>query len=142
MWNRGQALVTRRQVVEVEGLGHGAQPIPLAVRMGPLLTTGGISGVDRASGEIPADADAEVANLFANVAAVLEAAGADASAVAKMTFFVRDRSLRDAINQQWVAMFPEAADRPARHTLVHDLPGRMQVQAEVLAFISDAEASA
>jgi len=134
--------VGHRHVVHVEGLGHGAQPIPLGVRLGPLLTTGGISGVDRATGEIPDDSGDEVANLFKNVAAVLEAAGTDPSTVAKMTFFVRDRSLRDAINQHWVAMFPEADDRPARHTLVHDLPGRMQVQAEVLAFIPDVEAPA
>ena len=142
MWNRGSSLVGHRHVVEVEGLGHGSQPIPLAVRVGPLLTTGGISGVDRTSGEIPDDTGAEVANLFANVKAVLDAAGTDPSTVAKITFFVRDRGLRDAINQEWVAMFPDADDRPARHTLVHDLPGRMQVQAEVLAFLADVEASA
>lgn len=133
--------MARRHVVEVEGLGHGAQPIPLAVRLGPLLATGGISGVDRSTGDIPDAADDEVANVFANVAAVLDAAGADSSAVAKMTFFVRDRSMRDVINQHWVAMFPAPDDRPARHTLVHDLPGRMQVQVEVLAFIPE-EASA
>lgn len=131
--------MARRHVVEVEGLGHGAQPIPLAVRLGPLLVTGGISGTDRHNGEVPTDGAAQVAHLFDNVAAVLAATGAGAEHVAKVTFFVRDRGLRDEINSHWVALFPDAGDRPARHTLVQDLPGRMQVQADLLAYIPDVE---
>jgi 2-iminobutanoate/2-iminopropanoate deaminase len=120
--------------VEVAGLGHGEMPIPVAALRNGLLVSGGVSGTDPESGTIPENLDAEVAQVFANIKSVLEAAGMKQDHVVKLTFFVRDRSARGAINVEWVAMFPDPADRPARHTLVQDLPGAMRVQSEIIAF--------
>jgi len=119
-------------VITVAGLSHGTQPIPVAVAGGGLLVTGGIGGVDRESGDRPAAIEQEVANVFANVRAVLEAAECTAADVLRLTFFVSDRSTRDLINREWLAMFPDEADRPARHTLVTELAGQ-RVQAELIA---------
>jgi 2-iminobutanoate/2-iminopropanoate deaminase len=113
-------------------LSHGTQPIPVAVAGGGLLVTGGIGGVDRQSGARPAELAQEVANVFANVRAVLDAAECTAADVLRLTFFVSERSARDAINREWLAMFPDENDRPARHTLVTELVGQ-RVQAELIA---------
>jgi 2-iminobutanoate/2-iminopropanoate deaminase len=49
---------------------------------------------------------------------------------------VKDDSVRDAVNAQWLACFPDPADRPARHITVHDLQHGMLLQLEVLAVVT------
>jgi 2-iminobutanoate/2-iminopropanoate deaminase len=49
---------------------------------------------------------------------------------------VKDNSLRDLINIEWLARFPHPHDRPARHILVSDLQHGMWLQLEVMAFIT------
>jgi len=130
--------VSAGRSLEVAGLGHGSMPIPVAARVGPLLVTGGVSGVDRSTGAVPEGVDRQVAQLFLNLAAVLQAGGGRPRDVVKITFFVRDRAYRSAINPEWTAMFPEEGDRPARQTLVYEhLPQGVDVQAELLAFVAE-----
>lgn len=125
---------TRRRSIEITGLGHGSQPIPAASVVGPLLVTGGISGRDPGTGEIPEDPAAEVAQAFANLKAILDAAGASPDHVAKVTVFVRDRDIRAHVNPPWLDLFPDPESRPARHTLETGLAG-MRIQLECLAYI-------
>jgi enamine deaminase RidA (YjgF/YER057c/UK114 family) len=125
--------MTRRSV-EVEGLGHGAMPIPAASVVDGLLATGGINGRDPRTGAIPDSIEQEVEQVFRNVVAVVEAAGFGVEDIVKMTFFVRDRASRAWLNGPWTALFPDPASRPARHTLVQELGGSANVQADVLAF--------
>jgi 2-iminobutanoate/2-iminopropanoate deaminase len=128
---------TTRRSIQVPGLHHGGTPIPLASRVGPLLVSSGVLGQDPATGEIPVDVGEQVVHVFANVRRILAAGGADVGDVAKLTFFVRDRSARAAIDEQWLAMFPDPDSRPARHTLTTDLPPAFHVQCEVLAMVAD-----
>ncbi|MFF4835213.1 RidA family protein [Streptomyces sp. NPDC001315] len=122
-----------RRAIEVEGLGHRGQPIPVASLHRGILASGGIAGIDRKSGELTPDRNEQVRLVFENVRAVLTAAGATVDDVVKMTFFVTDRALRDAVNAEWTAMFPDPGSRPARHTLTQQLPPGMAVQCELLA---------
>lgn len=126
-----------KRSIEVEGLHHGGVPIPMAARVGPLLVSSSILGQDPATGELPDDVAAQVALVFANLRRVLEAGGARTDHVAKLTFWVRDRSARAAIDEQWLAMFPDPADRPARHTVPGDLPPAFSVQCEVIAYVTE-----
>lgn len=125
-----------RKAISVPGLGHGDQPIPLAVTVtgaiGGLLVTGGVSGRDPKTGEIPKDVADEVTQAFANLRAILDEAECTEQSVAKVTVYTTDRSIREHVNREWVAMFPDPESRPARHTLVHQLPG-MRIQLECLA---------
>jgi 2-iminobutanoate/2-iminopropanoate deaminase len=129
--------MTARRSIEVEGLHHGGAPIPLACRVGPLLVSSGVLGQDPATGEVPDGVAEQVVLVFANVRRILAAGGADVGDVAKLTFFVRDRSARAAIDEQWLAMFPDPDRRPARHTLPTDLPPAFHVQCEVIAMVAD-----
>lgn len=125
--------MTRRSI-HVPGLGHGAQPIPNASVVGNVLVSGGISGRDPATGSLPQDPAAEVAQAFANLRAVVEAAGGTLDQVAKVTVFVPDRSIREHLNPVWEQCFPDPASRPARHTLEVPLSG-LRLQLEVLAVL-------
>jgi 2-iminobutanoate/2-iminopropanoate deaminase len=123
-----------RRSIEVPGLRHGA-PIPQASVVGNLLVSGGISPVDPETGAIPDGTDEQVAIAFANVRRVLAAAGGSPEDVVKCTVFVPDKAIRPVVDKYWVEMFPDAASRPARHTLRSDLQGGMQLQLEIMAVL-------
>lgn len=130
--------MTTRQSINVEGFHHGGQPIPAASRVGNLVATGGIHGMNPETGTLPDDADAQVRFMFSNLKRILEAGGASQETIVRMTVFVKDKSLRDLVNQVWTEAFPDPASRPARHTVQNDnLPGTMVVQCDVLALARD-----
>jgi 2-iminobutanoate/2-iminopropanoate deaminase len=129
--------MTRRSI-NVPGVHHGGLPIPQASLVGPLLATGGINGMDPATGEVPADLERQVELVFGNVAGLLEQAGGTVEDIARCVFYVRDRSARQFIDAQWVAMFPDPDSRPARHTLTYALADPLLVQCELIAYIQEA----
>ena len=116
------------------GLGHNA-PIPAAARVGNLICSSGIAGKDPATGQLPDDSAAQAALAFANMKRLLEAGGATLADVAKLTVYIKDNSVRDAINAEWLAAFPDPHDRPARHILVQELQHGMRLQLEFIAVI-------
>jgi 2-iminobutanoate/2-iminopropanoate deaminase len=130
-------MTSSQRSIEVPGAGHNA-PIPLGARVGPLLCSSGISGKDPANGKLPADASTQVRLAFANMDALLVAAGGTLKHVAKLLITISDNSVRDAINVEWLARFPDPRDRPARHIVQHDLQHGMVLQIEVTAFITPA----
>ena len=126
----------RRVSIEVEGLAHD-NPIPAACRMGPLLISSGVAGKEPGTGKYAAGIEAQCARMFSTVREILQRGGATPEDVIKMNFWIKDRDLRPHINKQWLAMFPDARSRPARHTFQStDLPGEMLVQCEVIAYIA------
>jgi 2-iminobutanoate/2-iminopropanoate deaminase len=128
----------RRTSITVPGIDHEDQHVPAAVTItgaiGGLLVTGGICGRDPETGEVPKKAADEVAQTFANLRAVLDAADCPPESVAKITIFTTDRSILEHVNREWVAMFPDPESRPARHTLVQQLAG-MRLQLDCLAVL-------
>jgi 2-iminobutanoate/2-iminopropanoate deaminase len=125
-----------RRSIEVAGLRHNA-PIPMGSRVGSIVFSSGIMGADPQTNEIPDDGLAQVRLTFSNLKSFLAAAGVTADDVVRMTVYLVRDDLRGAINEEWLEMFPAAESRPARHTLIHDLPGRMKVQVEVVAVAGD-----
>jgi 2-iminobutanoate/2-iminopropanoate deaminase len=124
-----------RTSIETESFRH-ANPIPAASRIGPLLVSSIIGPRDPAGDRVPDDVEGQLSNLFHHVGAMLEAAGADWRHVAKMTFYVADIAVRDAINQPWTEHFPDPASRPARHTQVLPTAGRF-ISCDFLAYVDD-----
>ena len=123
-----------RTSIHVEGLHHGGAPIPQATLVGSLLLSSGINGMDR-EGTIPDDPETQVALVFDNIRAIVNTAGGDLGDVAKCTFYVRDRSLKPAIDEHWLKAFPDPDSRPARHTLVQELSAAQHLQCEIVANI-------
>jgi 2-iminobutanoate/2-iminopropanoate deaminase len=123
-----------RESFEVEGYRHGDNPIPAVSRIGNLVLTGGISGIDTATGVMPAALEDQCSNMFGLAVRVLQAANAKLEDVVKVTVFMKAGLNRDALNREWSKRFPDPHSRPVRHTLVNEhLAGGMLIQCELMA---------
>jgi enamine deaminase RidA (YjgF/YER057c/UK114 family) len=71
--------------------------------------------------------------MFSTIRDIVEAAGGSTSNILKMTIWLRDANNREALNKEWVKMFPDADSRPARHTLPLTGSGDTLVQCDVTA---------
>jgi len=125
-----------RTTLEVPGVTHGGAPIPMGVRIGNLIFSSGIMGKDPADDSLPDDPARQAELMFQNVRTLLEGAGAGLGDVARMTVFLKDDAYREHLNREWLRAFPDEHDRPARHTLLWDLPGRMLIQCELVAVVT------
>jgi 2-iminobutanoate/2-iminopropanoate deaminase len=125
----------KRKSFDVEGLGHG-NPIPAVSRIGNVVATGGVSGTDTSTGKMPEDVTAQCAHMFANLRTILAAAGASPEDVIRVTVWIKRPEIRDEVNKEWVAMFPDPDSRPARHTMFYEhFAGAAVVQCEAWAVI-------
>lgn len=120
--------MSRRRVIEFPTIRHAA-PIPSAVVIDNVLASSALFGADPATGALPAEADAQVGFLFRNVADILDLAGGTPDDVLRMDVLIRDNAVRELVNREWLQMFPDPADRPARHiTVVENLPAAAQIE--------------
>ncbi|WP_409190284.1 RidA family protein [Bradyrhizobium sp. RDM4] len=125
-----------RRSIEVEGFSHGAQPIPAASRVGNIVMTGGVYGLDPATGKIPDEVEKQAELMFDNLKRIMAAAGTSIDRIVKMTVYVKVPEARPAVNTHWLAAFPDPASRPARHTFQNDhLPANMLVQCDATAVL-------
>jgi 2-iminobutanoate/2-iminopropanoate deaminase len=131
--------MARRQSIEVSGFSHGNLPIPAASRVGDLVATGGVMGLDPEAGRLPDDVAEQARLMFVNLQRILAAGGATMDDVLKITVWVKVPEARSAVNAEWLKLFPDPHSRPARHTLQNDhLAGNMLVQCDALAVASSA----
>jgi 2-iminobutanoate/2-iminopropanoate deaminase len=127
----------RGRSLTIPGVTHGKAPIPMGARVGNTIYSSGIGGINPATGQLGADAQQQATFAFENMRSLLKAGGATLDDVVRMTVFLKDNSARDYINIEWLKCFPDAHDRPARHTLIYDLQGGMLLQLEVIAIVSN-----
>ena len=121
--------------IHVDGVQHGA-PIPMGARVGNMIFSSGIIGVDPSTGKVPEDLDSQCVFAFANMKTMLENAGATTKNVGTIKVYMKDRSQRDAANRPWLEMFPDENDRPARHAIEYDaFPPGVLVQLEIVAVV-------
>lgn len=96
----------------------------------------GIFPKDPATGTAPPEVERQCELLFGNIRRLMEAAGGSIDDIIKVTVWVKDKSSKSEINRQWLAMFPDPAARPARHTFTYsDIPPGMFVQCEIVAVL-------
>src|ERR1700687_4469686 len=105
----------KRTAIYVDGFGH-KNPIPAASRLGNTVASGIIYGLDVATGKPAVTLDEQVRLMFQHLKAIVEAAGGTTDDIVKLSVWMVDRSNRDAVNREWVTMFPDPATRPARQT--------------------------
>ena len=126
--------MSRRKSIYVSGFKH-KNPVPNACLIDGLLMSGVILGVDPVTGEMPASIEDQCANMFALVRSIVEAAGGTTNDIIKMTVWLRDVTQRQAVNDEWVKLFPDRDDRPARHALPLTAEGPFLVQCDVTAVL-------
>jgi 2-iminobutanoate/2-iminopropanoate deaminase len=125
-----------RRSIDLDGLDFRGYPLPAAARIGDLVMSSGIAGQDVTTGEISTDLGTQTAHVFKNIDLIVGAAGGSTDDIIKCTFHVRDQAVREYINREWVRMFPDPANRPARHTLNGTLTGSVDVQCEFIAVLN------
>jgi 2-iminobutanoate/2-iminopropanoate deaminase len=108
-------------------------PYSQAVRYGNLVFSSGQIPIDPATGElVTGDIVKETEQVFANLAAVLAAAGTELGRAVKTTVFLTDMSLFGKVNEVYARHFREPF--PARSTVqVAGLPKGVSIEIEVVA---------
>ena len=105
-----------RKSIYTKGLGHNT-PIPAASRVGNVLMSGIVGGVDPATGK-PAGSLAEQARwMFHHIKEIVEAGGGSTDHIVKITVYLKDHQDRAALNEEWQKMFPDPDNRPARQAM-------------------------
>ena len=128
--------MSKRRSINIERFNYGGLAIPAASRVGPLLMTSGVHGMDPATGRLPEDVRQQTKQMFDNLRRIMTAAGGDLEDIARLTIFIDVPEARAAVNEEWIRAFPDPASRPAQHTLVNqNLPGSMVVQCDATAWI-------
>lgn len=126
--------MAKRQVLEIPGVSHQA-PIPMGVKMGKLVFSSAIMGQDPKTGALPAEPERQAELVFQNIRTFMKAAGGTPDDIAHMTVFLKDLGNREHLNREWLKMFPNKDDRPARHAVQADLPRGMLIQCEIIAVL-------
>ena len=128
----------------INGTKSTAHPWELAQRAAdsardqdrPLVTSGGVSGLNPDTNEMPSDLAEQAQWAFEHVRRIMAAAGGSPEDIAHMNVYVKSRDIRPLVNEQWVAMFPDEENRPTRHTIQYDaLAGGMEMQIQFTAYV-------
>ncbi len=127
----------KRQSIN-EPVARHENPIPNASRIGNIVMSSVIGGTNPGTQRTAAHTlEQQVANVFAALRSDIQAAGGTVDDIIKVTFWVKDPATqRAALNAEWLKMFPDAAARPARHTLPLPPDSRAMVQADFTAVLS------
>ncbi|YCA45186.1 RidA family protein [Bacillus sp. JZ8] len=126
--------MAKRQVLHVKGSNH-QNPIPTAVKIGNMVYTSAIIGSDPETGKMPESVEEEVANLFHYMREIMELAGGTTDDIAHLSVSLTDREYKKVVNVEWLKMFPNEEDRPARHSTVQKLRDGLRVQIEMTAVL-------
>ena len=94
--------MAKRQSVNFPGFSH-QNPIPNASRIGNVMMTSVISGVDPGTRNLPPELSKQVTNLFTHVRTAIQQAGGTPDDIIKMTFWIKDPTTgRAALNDEWL----------------------------------------
>jgi 2-iminobutanoate/2-iminopropanoate deaminase len=104
------------RIIQTTGAPSHTGPVPQAVEAGGWIFVSALFGADPVTHAIPPDARAEAEQLFDNLAAILEAAGAGLTDVVRVGIVMRALQRdRPVFNQVWAERFGE--HRPARSAI-------------------------
>ena len=128
--------MSKRRSFEVQGLHH-ENPIPMGCTIGNLMMTSGIFGMEPETRKFPDDIESQCKLMFENVRRVMAAAGGSTDDIIKMVVWAKEKTFKNAVNKEWLAMFPDAHSRPARHTMIYSgFTGNTLIQCEIVAVLS------
>ncbi len=122
-----------RRSIYIDEFSHRS-PIPNASRIGNILVSGLIRGVDPATPKLAATLEQQCALMFDHMRITAEKGGATVEDIVKVTFWMEKLS-RPPINTEWVKMFPDPASRPARQIMEVPMEEGVLVQCDFMAVI-------
>jgi 2-iminobutanoate/2-iminopropanoate deaminase len=120
---------------EIPGHGHH-DPIPMGARIGDLYASSGVSGVDPSSDDKlePVEGVAGQSHFgLGNIRALAEQGGLSADDIGHITVLVQDHADVPAVDAEWLAMFPDPDNRPARQIMQLGVQRRSRAQFHMLA---------
>ena len=122
-----------RQAVAAEGAPTAIGPYSQAIRAGSLLFVSGQIPLDPSTGAlVDGDIAAQTHRVFANLRAILEAAGASLDHVVRATVYLADMNDFAVVNEVYGSYFSSPA--PARATVqAARLPKDARVEIDVIA---------
>ena len=103
-----------RRSIYIDEFAHKS-PIPNASRIGNIIVSGLIRGVDPAPRRFRRRSSSNAPSCSPTCAHV-EAGGARVEDIIKVTFWMKELQ-RKPVNDEWVKMFPDPASRPARQIM-------------------------
>lgn len=118
--------MAHREVIDVAGVAHGTMPIPMGVRVGNMVFSSGIHGLDPQTQRLPDDPAEQIRLAFQHMRAIVENAGGGIDDIGLVIFNLKDEAYRPLVNTEWLAMFPDR-NRPARNTHIMDLGGGLAI---------------
>lgn len=122
-----------RTVISTASAPQAIGPYSQAIRAGGLVFVSGQLPIDPASGKlVEGDIGGMTRRIFANLEAVLEAAGTSLARAVKVTVFLADMNDFQSMNSVYAEFFPDSP--PARSTVqVARLPRDARIEVEVIA---------
>ncbi len=130
-------MAQRRECFQIPGVAHSGGGVrgylPFGARVGDYLFSGGCMGQDPANGKVVDGAAAQAEFAFRNVRTLLDTSGFSTGDVVRMWVWIKDQSVRPAVDKPWKEMFPDEGSRPAVSFVQAELPSGMLVQLEIIA---------
>ena len=124
-----------RRSISAADIPEHKNPIPAATRIGNMVFSSAVGGEDPATHELPDDVEAQIANTFLAIRAIMREAGGSVDDIGKMSVYLADKDNRKRVNPHWLEMFPDEASRPVRHTTEKKLPPGRHIQVEFIAVL-------
>ncbi|CAF1367439.1 unnamed protein product, partial [Didymodactylos carnosus] len=111
-------------------------PYNQAIQINYLLYLSGQIGIDPSTGQLVSDdVRNQTQQVFRNIQAVLHAAGADLTQIARCLVLLTDMNDFQSVNQIYASFFPSMENYPARSTFaVKTLPANAKVEIECTAY--------
>ena len=107
--------MAQRDSIHINEFVH-KNPIPNASRIANIVVSGAIMGRDPETDMPGATLSDQCRLVFRHMRSTVEAAGGTPEHIIKVTVWLKDPSDREALNAEWLQMFPNPDSRPARHT--------------------------
>jgi 2-iminobutanoate/2-iminopropanoate deaminase len=127
--------MARRKSIYIEAFGH-TMPIPAAARVGNTVMSGIIYGLDPETGKAATTLERQCELMFQHLRAIVEASGARLDDIVKLNVQMVDRSQRKPLNDEWLKMFPDPENRPARQAMQCALGDGILVQCDFVAVVA------
>jgi enamine deaminase RidA (YjgF/YER057c/UK114 family) len=125
----------KRIPLEIPGLAH-RDPLPMGVKAGPFVFSSVISPQDPKTGSnAQGGALAQIKQGFENVRLLMEQAGGTVDDVNHLWVFMKNFDHQPAMVDEWVRIYPNDGERPARKTVKYELGVSTEIQIQATGYI-------